>query len=65
MSINDFVKAIKEWDKDAEFWAYSEKDGLTFKSKGWKVEYFDGNKTEINPHVAPKMLDLRTGKKKK
>jgi len=63
MSINDFVKAIKEWDKDAEFYAYSEKDGLTFQSKGWKIEYFDGNKKEINPHIAPKITEKKRGRK--
>lgn len=63
MSINDFVKAIRKWDKNAEF--YAEKDGIVYQSKNWKVEYFDGNKTEIIPNVAPKMPDLRTSKKKK
>jgi hypothetical protein len=63
MSIKEFVKAIKEWDKDAEFWAYSEKDGLAFQSKGWKVEYFDGNKTQINPHIAPKITEKKRGRR--
>lgn len=64
MSINDFVKAIKSFDPAAEF--YTEKDGIVYKSKGWKVEYFDGNKKEITPYVPNKeMPDLRSNTKKK
>ena len=39
MTINDFVKAIKEWSPNAEFKAV--KDGEVYKSKGWLQKYED------------------------
>lgn len=64
MSINAFVKAIKSWDKDAEF--YTTKDSIVYQSKGWKIEYFDGNKKEINPYVPNKQMpDMRSSTKTK
>jgi hypothetical protein len=64
MSINAFVKAIKSWDKDAEF--YTTKDSIVYQSKGWKIEYFDGSKKEINPYVPNKqMSNVRSNTKTK
>jgi hypothetical protein len=64
MTINDFVKAIKSWDKDAEF--YTTKDSIVYQSKGWKIEYFDGNKKEIDPYVSNKqMSNVRSNAKTK
>lgn len=63
-SIKDFVKAIRSWNPDAEF--HTTKDSIVYQSKGWKIEYFDGNKKEINPYVPNKeMPDMRTHTKKK
>jgi len=59
-SINDFVKAIKSWDKDAEF--HTTKDSIVYESKDWKIEYFDGNKKEITPHVS-KPVENKRGRK--
>jgi hypothetical protein len=64
MSIKDFVKSIKSWDKDAEF--HTTKDSIVYQSKGWKIEYFDGNKKEINPYVPNKqMSNVRSNTKTK
>ena len=49
MTINDFVKAIKEWSPNAEFKAV--KDGEIYKSKGWLQKYEDTQYREITPYV--------------
>lgn len=64
MSIREFVKVIKSFDPTAEF--HTVKDSIVYQSKGWKIEYFDGNKKEIIPYVPNKeMSNVRTNTKKK
>jgi uncharacterized membrane protein len=63
-SIKDFVKAIRSWNPDAEF--YTTKDSIVYESKDWKIEYFDGNKKEIDPYVPNKQMpDMRSNAKTK
>ncbi len=62
MTINDFVKAIKEWSPNAEFKAV--KDGEVYKSKGWLQKYEDKQYREITPYVpAEKMSYVRSKSK--
>ena len=49
MTINEFVKAIKEWSPNAEFKAI--KDGEIYKSKGWLDKFEDKNYRTVTPHV--------------
>jgi hypothetical protein len=49
MTMNDFVKSIKEWSPNAEFKAV--KDGEVYKSKGWSDKFEDKEYTEITPYV--------------
>ena len=57
MSINDFVKAIKEWSPDAEFKAV--KDGEVYKSKGWSDKFDDEGYRAVTPHVSNPMEKKR------
>jgi hypothetical protein len=50
MTINDFVKAIKEWSPNAEFKAV--KDGEVYKSKGWSDKFEDKGYRAVTPHVS-------------
>ena len=52
VTINEFVKAIKEWSPTAEFKAV--KDGEIYKSKGWSDKFEDKNYRAVTPHVAKK-----------
>lgn len=61
MTINEFVKQMRELFPMCEYRA--EKDCQVFKSKGWKTEYEDGNKTQVTPHVAKKMETKKRGRK--
>jgi hypothetical protein len=49
MTINDFVKAIKEWSPNAEFKAV--KDGEVYKIKGWSDKFEDKGYRAVTPHV--------------
>jgi hypothetical protein len=49
MTMNDFLKSIKEWSPNAEFKAV--KDGEVYKSKGWSDKFEDKEYTEITPYV--------------
>lgn len=59
MTINDFVKAIKEFAPNAEFKAV--KDGEVYKSKGWKDKFDDKNYRAVTPHVS-KTMDKKHGR---
>ena len=50
MTINDFVKAIKEWSPNAEFKAV--KDGEVYKSKGWSDKFENKSYRAVTPHVS-------------
>lgn len=60
MTINEFVKQMRELFPMCEYRA--EKDGQVFKSKGWKAEYEDGNKTQVTPHTY-KVMEKKRGRK--
>ena len=44
MSINDFIKEIKEAFGDDIVYKATSKDGVVFKSKGWDDEIHSNNK---------------------
>jgi hypothetical protein len=50
MTMNDFVKTIKEWSPNAEFKAV--KDGEVYKSKGWSDKFEDKGYRAVTPHVS-------------
>jgi hypothetical protein len=60
MTINDFVKAIKEWSPNAEFKAV--KDGEVYKSKGWSDKFEDKGYRAVTPHVS-KPVEKKHGRK--
>lgn len=60
MTVNDFVKSLKQISPDCEYRA--EKDGVVFKSRGWEKEFEDGDKKQITPHVAKK-VEVKRGRK--
>jgi len=62
MTINEFIKAIKEWSPNAEFKAV--KDGEVYKSKGWSDKFEDKHYKKVTPYVpAEKMSYVRSKSK--
>jgi hypothetical protein len=57
---NEFYKQFGDCE-----WKVTTNDGKIHKSPKWMLRYEDVLYKEITPHVAPKMPDLRSNRKKK